>query len=311
MIDARADAVPTPSGAARCRFCAHVNPDGAKFCNDCGSPLHLRPCALCHAINDVTATRCHVCDAALLLPAEPAVVAVPDGAAPLAEAPASSARPVPVALADDRADAGTGKRAAWRAALVGLAIVALPAAYYALRPARDVAPFDAASVAPRPSATGAAPSAATVMVPREEIPGVPPSGTASNVPTASQVASPAATGATGVMTQSAREPLGGAAPVVGGVPTPPGATAGAMPAPTTPEPPLAARPDSAAMAGATPAPPTAAKRTAAAKSGAKSSGTGRTTGAKTTRKKSSASSATKGKAATRPAAPGTADAASR
>jgi RNA polymerase subunit RPABC4/transcription elongation factor Spt4 len=46
-----------------CRFCAHVNPEGAKFCNDCGSPLHLKPCPQCEGITDVSAENCHQCGA--------------------------------------------------------------------------------------------------------------------------------------------------------------------------------------------------------------------------------------------------------
>src|SRR5215471_9532148 len=34
-------------GDLLCRFCDHYNPAGAKFCNDCGSPLHLKPCEQC------------------------------------------------------------------------------------------------------------------------------------------------------------------------------------------------------------------------------------------------------------------------
>jgi ribosomal protein L40E len=49
------------AGSGRCSFCAHVNPPAAKFCNDCGSALRLRPCARCEAINDVDAARCHQC----------------------------------------------------------------------------------------------------------------------------------------------------------------------------------------------------------------------------------------------------------
>ena len=48
-----------------CSFCNHVNPTGARFCNECGSGLGLRPCARCEAINDVAATYCHHCGALL------------------------------------------------------------------------------------------------------------------------------------------------------------------------------------------------------------------------------------------------------
>jgi len=63
---------------ARCIFCAHVNPAGAKFCNDCGSPLHLKPCRQCDAINDRDARRCYNCGIAdpVSEPLEPAPKAV-------------------------------------------------------------------------------------------------------------------------------------------------------------------------------------------------------------------------------------------
>jgi hypothetical protein len=53
-----------PSAAtpvASCSFCEHDNPAGAKFCNECGSPLDLRPCIRCRAINHVGALHCHAC----------------------------------------------------------------------------------------------------------------------------------------------------------------------------------------------------------------------------------------------------------
>jgi hypothetical protein len=47
-----------------CAFCDHHNPAGAKFCNDCASPLHLKPCNKCDAINDHAAITCYKCGAA-------------------------------------------------------------------------------------------------------------------------------------------------------------------------------------------------------------------------------------------------------
>ena len=46
-----------------CPFCQHGNPAVAKFCNDCGSPLHLEQCSQCGAINDHAATNCYQCGA--------------------------------------------------------------------------------------------------------------------------------------------------------------------------------------------------------------------------------------------------------
>jgi ribosomal protein L40E len=46
-----------------CGFCDHRNPAGAKFCNDCASPLHLKGCKQCDAVNDRFATNCYKCGA--------------------------------------------------------------------------------------------------------------------------------------------------------------------------------------------------------------------------------------------------------
>jgi len=76
-----------------CRFCAHRNPPGAKFCSDCGSPLALKPCPKCEAITDVDAELCRQCGA-------PFDAAVATDAA--AEAPGSIQQTVDV---EDRAGA--------------------------------------------------------------------------------------------------------------------------------------------------------------------------------------------------------------
>jgi hypothetical protein len=69
-----------------CPFCDHTNPAGAKFCNDCGSPLHLKPCKRCDTINDADARYCYECGAA-----DPALIVTPHAAvvAPGAERTAS------------------------------------------------------------------------------------------------------------------------------------------------------------------------------------------------------------------------------
>ena len=52
----------------QCPFCAHTNPSGAKFCNECGAPLHLRPCNQCEAINDQVEKNCYKCGMTLAMP---------------------------------------------------------------------------------------------------------------------------------------------------------------------------------------------------------------------------------------------------
>ena len=54
-----------------CSFCDHANPAGAKYCNECGSPLHLMLCK-CGAVNNVTDARCHGCGADVSGPHTPA-----------------------------------------------------------------------------------------------------------------------------------------------------------------------------------------------------------------------------------------------
>lgn len=44
-----------------CRFCEHGNPEGAKFCSECGGCLHLLPCPSCGAVTDVATTTCYQC----------------------------------------------------------------------------------------------------------------------------------------------------------------------------------------------------------------------------------------------------------
>ncbi len=48
-----------------CPFCKHQNPADAKFCNECGSPLHLTPCGACGAVNNVTDAQCWRCGGVL------------------------------------------------------------------------------------------------------------------------------------------------------------------------------------------------------------------------------------------------------
>ena len=48
-----------------CCSCQHANPADAKFCNECGCDLRLKPCAQCDAINDVGASKCQFCGADL------------------------------------------------------------------------------------------------------------------------------------------------------------------------------------------------------------------------------------------------------
>src|SRR5688572_30230280 len=60
--------------ASTCAFCLHENPAGAKYCNDCASPLTLKPCRACDAVNERTAAACHRCHTAFAVEAPQADV---------------------------------------------------------------------------------------------------------------------------------------------------------------------------------------------------------------------------------------------
>jgi Double zinc ribbon len=47
--------------ALECPYCGHANPDGAKFCNACGSHLQLKLCSHCQAANDQAVKTCYEC----------------------------------------------------------------------------------------------------------------------------------------------------------------------------------------------------------------------------------------------------------
>jgi len=51
-------------GDRMCPFCDRRNPADARFCNECASPLHLKPCNQCNRVNEQAATRCYECGTA-------------------------------------------------------------------------------------------------------------------------------------------------------------------------------------------------------------------------------------------------------
>jgi hypothetical protein len=124
-------------GERMCAFCDHRNPAGARFCNDCASPLHLKPCARCNAINDQPAQHCYQCGTAF-----PALISAPAAARVLPAADATPATPAPgdVAVAATLAEFVAsalqgGQRAlgAGRFVLAGIATILIVGAFVALR----------------------------------------------------------------------------------------------------------------------------------------------------------------------------------
>ena len=85
--------------AVTCPYCQTVNKRGARFCADCGAPLHLKPCPKCGKVDDVTAKKCGGCgtafpplDLAEYRPeAEPVGAPAPPRGATAEEAPPAAA----------------------------------------------------------------------------------------------------------------------------------------------------------------------------------------------------------------------------
>jgi len=144
-------------GDRMCAFCDHRNPAGAKFCNECASPLHLKPCSKCDAVNHQTATNCYKCGAAcpVLFGTSEATSVLP------AAAPAPGwARPSDIAVAATVTEpifATSAFRADWRLlrpgqlVLAGIATILIAGAYAAYR--INAATPDAMAIASQPIGT--------------------------------------------------------------------------------------------------------------------------------------------------------------
>jgi ribosomal protein L40E len=125
-------------GDRMCGFCDHRNPAGAKFCNECASPLDLRPCKQCDAVNDQAATNCYRCGAAC-----PAMITAPMAtpAWPAADSTRASATPddLPVAATTQPLFAATALPAGFRLPgrghflVAAIATVLVVGAYHAYR----------------------------------------------------------------------------------------------------------------------------------------------------------------------------------
>jgi hypothetical protein len=79
MSDVTDATLSSPTGA-RCAFCEHVNPPGAKYCNECAADLALVLCGQCAAVNRRGMSNCHKCGATLVEPrpqTEPPAPSVP------------------------------------------------------------------------------------------------------------------------------------------------------------------------------------------------------------------------------------------
>lgn len=143
-------------GDRMCLFCDHHNPAGAKFCNDCGSPLHLKPCNQCDAINQQCVTNCCKCGAQF-----PASFTTPEAAPVLPGADVTPAWATPgdvtVAATVTQPPFTAGVSRAGRhllrlSQLAAIATILITGAYAAY--CINVATPDAVGVASQPSGAG-------------------------------------------------------------------------------------------------------------------------------------------------------------
>jgi len=122
--------------STQCPYCEHVSPEGSKFCNECGAALHLRPCAHCGALNDVSLVEaCGRCGESLSAPsAPPELEPTAPAAAELGSLAAEPPAPPPPQHFDapgPREDEPSllptaltkSPQASWRAALVLLVLI--------------------------------------------------------------------------------------------------------------------------------------------------------------------------------------------
>jgi hypothetical protein len=160
-----------------CAFCHHHNPAGAKFCNDCASPLQLKPCNQCDAINDLAATRCHNCGAAFPLSFGPYDATSGVRTAPPTPAGATAADAAVAAIGTQPVFVTSALRAYWRLVrpgqfLLAVAAVMLVAGAYAVHHIDAMSPdgpkeaASQASNARENGARAATPAVATAVEPR-------------------------------------------------------------------------------------------------------------------------------------------------
>ena len=139
-----------------CPFCDRRNQVAAKFCNDCGSPLHLKPCNQCDAVNHQAATNCHQCGAEYraLFTTPEATPVLP--AADPAPAWAMPGDVVVAATVTQPAFPAGVSRAGWRllrpSQLAAIATILVTGAYAAYR--INATTPDAVGVASQPSGAG-------------------------------------------------------------------------------------------------------------------------------------------------------------
>lgn len=191
-------------GDRLCAFCEHRNPAGANFCNDCGSPLHLKPCNQCAAVNDQAATCCYQCGAegaALFTRPEPPLLLTVADAAAVPRAPGDIGASVTAAQpAVARADPRAHSRLLRPGYLAAFAMILMMGAYAAFR--TESAGPDALGVASEPVAASNPPGVAWEAITASNPPGVASEPVASSNPP--EVASEAV--AVGIPSRVAAEP---------------------------------------------------------------------------------------------------------
>ena len=126
-------------GDRMCPFCDRRNPGDARFCNACASPLHLKPCKQCDAVNDEAATNCYKCGAAYPVPSSTPSAKPTLPAAESTPAPATTGDVATAASATQPRFAAAALPATWRLLRSGpfaaavIATIVIVGAYQAYR----------------------------------------------------------------------------------------------------------------------------------------------------------------------------------
>lgn len=179
--------------ATKCSFCQFDNVPGARFCAECGSPLHLKVCPGCGKVSDVTATSCEHCHA----PFPRIDLAPPVTAAEAVAAPAPAPKPtppkntaIPVAPSANEV-APTGGMRAWPLIMVALVAGGLPLLWFNRASLPEPKTFTPPPVMP-PTLPAPGPGATPAAVPSTSVPATVAAPAGPATPMATPAPSPAA-----------------------------------------------------------------------------------------------------------------------
>lgn len=146
--------------AVQCSFCQHENTPGARFCTECGSPLHLKVCPneQCGKVSDVNAIRCEHCGTPF-----PKIALVEPGTTGEAQRSISQSQPASTTGLETKADKKSGM-SAWPLIVVAIVAGGLPLLWINRAALPTPKTWQATAEAERPAERSAAASPAQTSV---------------------------------------------------------------------------------------------------------------------------------------------------